>query len=275
MELFVRQIKAYGIVSQRPLLIATAWVMVFLELTLGMAMMVAYRPKIVFPAISGLLFIFLGVAGWGWLSGATESCGCFGAWLERTPGEAAVEDLVLLAFTALAWAGFRGLQIRQARWRPWPVFAASIVGLALPVALGFPSSGIDRSSSGSSKQMLGHFPVQGLKSVDLNTGHFLLVVMDTGCDHCQDIIPEFNMLAETPGLPSVVALCVNGKSERQAFVDQYQPVFPLGQIDDDVFWRLLGDGDMPRSILVRNGYVTQVWDVNPPPADAITAAFPY
>jgi hypothetical protein len=110
-----------------------------------------------------------------------------------------------------------------------------------------------------------------LDEIALNNGTYLVVVMDTGCDHCQETIPELNVLAETPGLPPIVGLCVNGESERMAFVDEFQPVFPLGQIEDNVFWRLLGDGDMPRTILTHDGTVKQVWDLNPPTADAVGA----
>lgn len=269
MELFVRQIKAYGIVSQRPLLIVIAWGIVALETFLGVGLIVAYRLKIVFSATTLLLGLFLGVTVWAWFSGTTEACGCFGAWLERTPGEAALEDLVLLALTALAWVGFRRLQVSQARWKTGAVLSACIIGLALPAALGFPFSGIQQSSSGAGETKLGGFAVQGLDRPALNSGTYLIVVMDTGCDHCQETIPELNMLAETPGLPPIVGLCVNGESDRVAFLEEFQPVFPLGQIEDDVFWRLLGDGDMPRTILTHQGYIKKIWDLNPPTADAV------
>jgi hypothetical protein len=269
MELFVRQIKAYGIVSQRPLLIVIAWGMVVLEIALGVGLVIAYRIKIIFSATTLLLVFFLGVTVWAWFSGATEACGCFGAWLERTPGQAALEDVVLLALTALAWAGFRRLQISQARWKTMAVWSACVIGLALPALFGFPFSGIQQSSSGAEETPLGRFSIQGLDEIALNNGTYLAVVMDRGCDHCQETIPELNMLAETPGLPPIVGLCVNGESDRMAFLEEFQPVFPLGQIEDDVFWRLLGDGDMPRTILTHDGTVKQVWDLNPPTADAV------
>ena len=269
MELFVRQIKAYGIVSQRPLLIVLAWGIVVIECVLAVALIVAYRLNIVFSITTLLLFLFLGVTVWAWASGATQSCGCFGAWLERTPGQAALEDVVLLIFTGLAWAGFRRLKPSQARWKTGAVWSACIIGLALPVLFGFPFSGIKKSHSQATEIPLGHFTIEGLNDIALNEGAYLFVVMDTGCDHCQETIPELNILAETPGLPPVVALCVNGESDRLEFADEFQPAFPLGQIEEDVFWRLLGDGDMPRTILTHRGTVKQIWDLNPPSVDAV------
>lgn len=269
MELFVRAIKAYGFVTHRPLLIVAAWSMVVVELALGVGLMVAYRIKTVFLATTALLVLFLAVTGWAWFTGATEACGCFGAWLERTPGEAALEDVVLLALTFVAWIGFRRLKVSQGRWKTGVVLGASIIGLALPAIFGFPYSGIQQASSKEGETQLGNFMVQGLDDMVLNSGTYLVVVMDTGCDHCQETIPDLNMLAETPELPQIVALCVNGESDRTAFIEEFQPTFPLGQIEDDVFWRLLGDGDMPRTILTHLGTVKQVWDLNPPTADAV------
>jgi uncharacterized membrane protein YphA (DoxX/SURF4 family) len=274
MELFIRQIKAYGIVSHRPLLMIAAWGLIVLEMALGVALLVAYRVKAVFLTTILLLSLFLAVTGWGWFTGATEACGCFGPWLERTQGEAALEDLVLLTLTVLAWAGFRRLQVSQARWKTWAVLSACVMGLALPAAVGFPFSRIEQSGSGTGEKKLGDFAVQGLEGVDLNSGTYLIVVMGTGCEHCQETVPEINMLAETPGLPSVIGLCVNDESDRAAFVEQFQPMFSVGQIDENVFWRLLGDGDMPRTILAHNGYVKQVWDLTPPTAEAIRVPSP-
>jgi hypothetical protein len=270
MALFVQQIKAYGIVSQWSILVAIAWAMVVLEMALGVGLIVAYRVKIVFPATALLLLAFLGITVWAWFTGSTEACGCFGAWIERTPGEAALEDVVLLTLLGLAWVGFRKRDVSQGRWKTGAVVASCLMGLALPAAFGFSFSGIQESASKTDETALGQFAVQGLGDFNLNSGTYLILVMDTGCDHCQEVVPEVNLLSEMPEVPPIIGLCVNGESDRMAFAEAFQPVFPMGQIEDDVFWRLLGDGDMPRTMLIHDGYVKKIWDLNPPPPDAVT-----
>lgn len=274
MELFIRQIKTYGIVSGRPVLIFVAWAVIALELFLGVAMIVAYRPTIVLPTTVVLLLSFLGLTGWAWHSGAAQTCGCFGAWLERTPGQAALEDIVLVAATMWAWAGLGNLRAGQSRasWKKWTVLSASIAGLALPAILGFPVLSWSPPSSGAVENQLGRFATTGLGSVDLNTGTYIIVIMGTGCAHCQDAIPQINMLAETPGLPSVVGLCVDDKTDRLRFLEQFRPSFPLGQIPEDIFWQLLGDAEMPRMLLVRDGRIVQSWNEKIPAAEAVRTA---
>jgi hypothetical protein len=46
MELFIRQIMDYGIVSERLLLILSAWGLIALECALGVALLVFYRPRL-------------------------------------------------------------------------------------------------------------------------------------------------------------------------------------------------------------------------------------
>ncbi len=274
MELFVRQIKEYGIFSDRFVLIFTAWGFVVVELVLGVGLIVVYRPKILFPMTTLLWMIFLGATGWAWITGTAENCGCFGAWLERTPEEAFVEDLILLAATVLAWACLRCSQVPQTRVKTWAVSSACLIGLVLPAAFGFPISGIRQPQLEAVETKIGQFPIQGLEHVDLNNGAYLIVVMATDCLHCQEALPAIDMLAETVDLPSVIGLCANNEDARATFVEAFEPVFPIGQVDQDIFWRLLADGDMPRVMLVRDGRVKRVWDNTVPGEEMVRAENP-
>ena len=67
-------------------------------------------------------------------------------------------------------------------------------------------------------------------------------------------------LAETPGLPPVIALTINDEQQRMTFIEEFEPVFPLGRINDNSYWRLLDAGDIPRIILIKDGRVKHVWD---------------
>ena len=107
MELFIGQIRDYGIISQGIVLTLSAWGLISLECVLGVGLLIFYRPRLIFSLTTMLLLIFVVVTSWAWLTGATENCGCFGAWLRRSPGEAVIGNVMLLAATALAWVGRR------------------------------------------------------------------------------------------------------------------------------------------------------------------------
>ncbi len=46
MDLFVRQLRGYGILSHHLLLGVSAWGLIFVECSLGVALLLAYRPRL-------------------------------------------------------------------------------------------------------------------------------------------------------------------------------------------------------------------------------------
>ena len=46
----------------------------------------------------------------------------------------------------------------------------------------------------------------------------------------------------------------------EKFREKLQTIFPIGHITEEDFRCLLGDGDMPRTVLVRDRVVQEVWD---------------
>jgi hypothetical protein len=270
-QLFIRQIRDYGIISGRPLLIVSAWGLIVLECGLGIALIFFYRPRIVMP-LSAILFLsFAGVTGWAWATGATDNCGCYGDWIQHTTGQAVIENLVLLAATVLAWIGSRQNPTPQTRVKDWAVIIACLIGLAMPVAFGLPTWEINHA--GPEPPRFDPIQVRGLGDVDLNIGGYLIVLMGTDCLHCQEAMPDLNRLAEDPDLPMLIALCTSEEGDCIEFTERYLPIFPIGHISDDLFWHLLADGDLPRTILLQEGRTRHVWDKTVPTKDDIQAAY--
>jgi len=272
MALFVRQMGAYGIVSQHTLLVLSAWGVIALECALGVGLVVAYRPRFILTLTAMLFLTFMGATTWAWLRGSADQCGCFGDWLNHSPGEAALGNLILLAGTLLAWVWSTDAKTPRARGRAWATGMACLIGVALPVVFGFPISTVMQSPPKKVRGELGRLEFQGGDVIDLNQGDHLVIVMGTDCAHCQEAVPSLNMLTEVSDLPPLVAVCHNSAPEREQFIDVFQPFFQVSQISENDFWRLLADGDMPRTILVRDGRMIQVWDQIIPDEDAVRAA---
>jgi hypothetical protein len=272
MEMFARQIRDYGIISHPVLLTLSAWGLIALECGLGIGLLVVYRPKLIFSLTVGLLLMFMGGTAWAWITGATEDCGCFGAWVQHTPAEAFLWEVVLLAATVLAWVGHRHVDSPRTRAKAWAVAIAFLVGLALPVPFGFSISQISASPWQAVETELSQLQIQGLDQIDLKKGAYLVILFDTECLHCQDSVPELDELSNANDLPTLIALSMNDESQRMTFAQEFEPAFRIGHISEDVFWRLLGLGDIPRTILVRDLRVLGVWDQQVPTKDMIVAA---
>lgn len=271
MELFIRQIRYYGIISHYILLTISAWGLIVAECTLGAALLIFYRPRLTVPITAILLVIFVGVNSWAWLTDATKDCGCFGAWLKRTPGEGALEGLIMLSSVVPAWVWYKRFQRPPTKTKVVAVVIACLMGLVLPVAFGSPISKIKKFQWKTDEMELGRLEIQGLKNVDLSRGGYLVILMDTDCEHCREVIPELNNLAEGSGIPSLIALTPNEDGKRKKFIEEFQPAFPIGQISEDDFWRLLGEGDIPRIFLLHDRRVQRIWDGKVPDEAEIKA----
>jgi hypothetical protein len=274
MDLFIRQMRDYGIISNFFLLSMSARALIALECSLGVGLLLFFRPKLTLLLTSALLLIFVGATGWAWLTDATRDCGCFGAWVKRTPGEAVLEGLILLALTVIARAISPPSRKSEARLKTRVIAVACLAGLILPLAFGSPVTRVDPNQTKTGDILLGDFQIEGLDRFDLTHGDYLLVLMDTGCSHCRDAVAELNRLAEDPDLPEVIAVSSNGEDQLKTFRKELQAIFPIGLITEEDFWRLLGNGDLPRTFLVRDRVVQGVWDTEIPDKDTIKSIAP-
>lgn len=272
LEMFIKQIKDYDIITNRIALALTAWGLIVVECVLGVALLIFYRPRVTLLAAGVLFLVFMGAIGWAWATGATEDCGCFGAWAKRTPAQAMVEDLLLLAAVGLAWIGHRRVDAPPTRMKAWATAVACVIGLALPMAFGFPISAISQSKSKTAGMKLDNLQVQGLDQYDLKVGEYLVILFDTECSHCQEAVPKLNELTQDSALPPMVAICKNEEWRRMLFANSYKPAFPIGQIGEKEFLKLLAAGETPRIMLVRDQQVLKIWDKDIPPKAEIKAA---
>ena len=271
-DLFIRQLRDYGIITNPLLLIFCAWAVIAFECCLGAALTVNFQPKIAVP-LGGLLFlVFISATGYAWATGVTADCGCFGAWIERTPKDAMLEDIILFAALMIAWKWNR-------RFKNWPFFLkeflvaiAFLAGLSLPLTAGPVLDRINTAIAGPVKEGSEHFVLKNFPQIDFSTGKHIVLILSTDCSHCRAEMDSLNAIAEDKELPDVVALCMNNKQQREDFKFDFEPAFDVYQIPDDDFWRLLDDGEIPRTILIDNGIVIKKWDFTAPGINDLISA---
>ena len=264
MDLFIRHLRDYGIISNYLLLSINARALIAIECSLGVGLLLFYRHRLTLILTSALFLIFVGATSWAWLTDVTKDCGCFGAWIKRTPGEAVLEGLILLALTLVAWGMSRPSRKPEIRSKKWAIAAACLAGLILPVVFGFPLTSVDPNQTRAGDILLSDFQIDGPDPVNLAHGDYLLVLMDADCSHCRDAVAAVNWLAEDPDLPEVFGLSFNNEDQLEKFREDLQVIFPIGHITEEDFLRLLGDGNLPRTFLVRDRVVQEVWDIEIP-----------
>jgi|WetSurMetagenome_2_1015567.scaffolds.fasta_scaffold58985_2 hypothetical protein len=267
--MFAREIMAYKIITNNLLLTLSAWGLIIAEFVLGVSLLLYYRPRLIISLTGVLFVVFLFALVWALVTGVTENCGCFGAWIKRSPKGAIIEDLIMVAVLALSWPRRNQEFNARSRIKPLIVAIAVIAGIGLPMLFGTPQKDIIASITGKSAVKENQFALKDLEGVDLKNGTFLFVLISTDCSHCRESVEKFNQLTANAELPRIIALSSDSEDQRKAFIKELKPAFSVMGITENDFYKLLGTGLTPRTILVVKQHVIKMWDEEVPEADVI------
>ncbi len=264
---FARQIAGYGIVGPElahlgaPLLIA-------LEFTLGIALIVGFRPRTTPIIVGVMLLAFIAIEGYGISQGRTEACGCFGAYVQRTPQQVILEDLLFIGLAVVSLWGLRGWSGPARRPATIAVVAGALLSLGFTVASPhLPLEPIVTSlTAGRSIDDLGiAASVPGLER-----GRHFVALIDVTDDASAETAARLDAIVQSPDAPRVIALTPATEEERLAFTLMTIPEFDLQNIDRPILKRLYRR--LPRFFLVDAGKVVAVYDGGvPEPADLLSS----
>ncbi len=258
---FAHQIAGYGILGSYPSAVA-APALIVLEVVLGIALVAGVRPFVVGLASALLLLLFIVVEAYGLAAGRTESCGCFGAYVNRTPAEVIGEDLLFVGLAALSIWGLRGWAGMR-RSRAAAVLAAAIV-LSTAFVVVSPSLPLDDYVTGlRAGRTLADL---GLASrlPELLQGRHLVALLDVTDPRASVLASALDALATRPGAPAVLGLTPSTEQEIDAFRWTVVPAFEIKRVDRDVIKRLYRK--LPRFFVLVSGRVAAVYDGAPPGA---------
>ena len=149
---------------------------------------------------------------------------------------------------------------------------ALLAGFSLPVTTGPLLDRINTAITGPVKEGFEPFVLKDFSYKDLSAGRHIIIVLATDCSHCREEMDNLNKIAEDKTLPDVVAVCMNDRKQIEDFISDFDSAFEIYQIADDDYWRLLGDGVIPRTILVNDGIIVKKWDLAAPDIDDLRAA---
>jgi uncharacterized membrane protein YphA (DoxX/SURF4 family) len=261
---FVHQIAGYGLLGARlPAYAAPA--LIVLEITLGVALVAGARPLWAGLASIVLLAVFIAIEAYGLSIGRTEACGCFGAYVQRTPGQVIAEDLLFAGLAVLAIWGLREWRGLAAR-RAVAVMSASIVVAGALVAAS-PSLPIDRYVTRLAVgRSLADLALQD-RLPHLSQGRHLVALIDVTDPRAAETAAALNQIASRPGSPPVLALTPASEEERAAFLWSAAPAFETKSVDRAVLKRLYRR--LPCFFLLDSGLVAAIFDGAPPAAEVL------
>lgn len=259
---FTIQIKQYGLLPDGTHIAGSlAMIIVAIEMTLGTALMVNWRPKTTLAGVMALLLIFIVALIWAIHRGGVDDCGCFGPAAVRSPTQALIEDIALLLAAVTAWhLNDRAIYYRHPA-KGYIIALACALGLALPIVSELlPSSGtVPATTSTTMHQGLVLRSRTGTV-IDTNSGTTLLALMSTDCHHCRESVPALNDIVESVGQAiQVYGVTANGQFEIDRFIEDNFVFYPVLPIDEKSLSELLGDDSLPKLVLFSKGHIVAQW----------------
>jgi len=266
---FAHQMAGYGLIGPglsamaAPLLIAV-------ETTLGVALVAGFKPRLAAAGIALLLVFFIVLEGYGIKTGRTESCGCFGAYVQRTPQQVIWEDVGFLALAAVSITGLGAWQIGARR------LAGGIVVVAALLSFGFAIASPRLPIDSLVTELRVGRPVADLKIdryLPAEGQPALVALLDVTDPVSKEAAGALNTLHATPGSMAVVGLTPSSEQEEAAFMWEAYPAFDLHAVDRPTLKRLYRR--LPLYFTVRAGRVERIFrDPRPPGADLLLSEAP-
>jgi Methylamine utilisation protein MauE len=232
------------------------------EAGLGTVLLAGWRGRGVRALTSATFLVFTGIVLRQMLAPGARgaSCGCFGMLVERTPREALVEDLVLLAISGVAWLGPTA---RAAVPRWWLAALGAVAGVAIGLAA--PYLPLDDHATALAPGMT--VEETGLDQVvpELRSGRHLVLLLDRADP---DTVAAIGPLDRRLGLPGgatpVWGVAAEDPALAAAFMWSAGPAFEVRSTAPAMLRRWYRT--LPRSALVDDGRVVATWKGFPPDA---------
>lgn len=235
-----------------------------IECALGVALILGVLPLVTIP-ISILLLIGLTfLTYWGTSTGRIEDCGCYNGWLDVTPRQSQILNIVyigLLIFAAI-WGNYQP-----------PVFWQWILVLGTLVTSGALASGSLEYLTQNLRPYIDLSPLKinrpwqpkwlGEDGEDpdliLTSGAKLVVFLSIQCPKCKNWLNVLKLVHYRDDLPDVMGtISLTTIEAGQDFVDSYSLNYPIMAIEEKQHQKL-GINVFPTAIVLEDGVIKEKW----------------
>jgi len=246
-----------GIVDERAIAAYLARLIIGFEFFIGLSFFQPFLIKRFFSPV--LLSILIGFTIYLvfllFQDGAAENCGCFGEIIQLSAGASIIKNVLLICIVIFIMATSipKPVNSNTKRILPAVIFITSI----LLVVVFAPVSGLNSNLFADYTE----FNLVG--KVDLLRGEYLIAVMNTECEHCEEAAIELGELSnKTKDIPQIYYLLY---SQNSSSVDMFfvltDTYYPYRLISEAEFFNLIGN-EPPRFYWLRNGEILEYWDNN-------------
>lgn len=240
----------HGLATSRESAGIVVRILISIELGLGLLFFQPFSMKRIVIPISFLFLIgftvYLGYSAF--ILNDTQNCGCFGEMIKMSPLESIIKNIVLIGLLVIL---FRRSDEKK------NYFVAPLITIA-SVIIVFLVSPI---KSYKDFKFARYTNFEDAGRVDLSHGDKLIAILNTECDHCQNLAKELSGIKKKADwIPDMYALLF---TEGTISADSFKVVtnldLPYRMINMNEFLDLIGQSP-PRIYWLQNGSVKEFWD---------------
>jgi len=242
-----------------------------IEVALGVALIMNVAPFIIIPTSIVLLIGFSILTYWSTSTKRTEDCGCYNGWLQITPAQSILLNLVYTTglILTLAWLGYHeGHQGNTASTWQWLLLLAALIisGVLANASLKYLKENgrpyLDLSPILEQQlwqiQWLGEDITQ-LHQLMSDVKIKILVFLTPGCPLCQNWLEMLKIIHSQERLPDVLVIVdILDSDEKQKFVSDYALDFPVISMVGEQYPKL-GINVVPTAVVLQSGVIQHKW----------------
>jgi hypothetical protein len=178
----------------------------------------------------------------------TQNCGCFGEMIKLSPLESIIKNIVLIGLLIVLYK----IIVENKKYFVAPII---IIGSVILVFI------VSPVESYKDFKFIKYTNFMDAGRVDLTNGDKLIVILNTECDHCQNLAKELSVLKrKTTDRPEIYGLIYSeGTINADSFKVFTKLNFPYRMINMNEFLDLIGQSP-PRIYWLQNGSVKEYWD---------------
>ena len=246
---------------------------IILELVLGIGLLSQTMHKLYWWCSVAMLGGYSLLLIYALTLGRTDSCHCFGDFLQLDPKQSLIKNGVLLVLFLLVY--------KMDSWRTpfrWLILIIAIMASSIGVFVASPPDNMANTDPAHNLQielfdeMLDEAP---LDSLHLDEGKQIVCFFSTGCEYCQTAARKLSLMQQFHGFPRerVTYLFMGGEAEVSRFYELSESERYREVIYPDSRMLKAVSGNLPTIVLMDNGEVVKECGLRDMQEDEIKAFF--
>lgn len=248
---------------------------IILELVLGVGLISHTMHKLYWWGSMAMLVGYSLLLIYALTLGRTDSCHCFGDFLQLDPKQSLIKNGVLMLLFLLIY--------RMESWKTpfrWLILIIAVMASSIGVFVASPPDNYTSNYNPDHNLQTERFETMldeaPLDSLNLREGKQVVCFFSTGCDYCQMAARKLSLMQQFYGFPeeNITYLFVGNEEGIAKFYDQSESARYRDVLYPDVT-RLLKavDGNMPTIVFLENGEVVHEYGFRNMNEDEIKAFF--